>query len=57
MQILPGQPSHPLQQSQSAHQQEPQSSPSIYFHHWQPPTTQAGTSGSANQPSTPSGKL
>jgi hypothetical protein len=57
MQILPGQPSHPLQQSQSAQQQEPQSSPSIYFHHWQPPTTQAGTSGSGNQPSTPSGKL
>ncbi|KAH8787047.1 hypothetical protein F5882DRAFT_113477 [Hyaloscypha sp. PMI_1271] len=54
MQILPGQPSHPLQQSQSAQQQEPQSSPSIYFHHWQPPTTQAGTSGNANQPSTPS---
>jgi hypothetical protein len=57
MQILPGQPSHPLQQAQSAQQQEPQSSPSIYFHHWQPPTTQAGTSGSGNQPSTPSGKL
>ncbi len=57
MQILPGQLSHPLQQSQSAQQQEPQSSPSIYFHHWQPPTTQAATSSSANQPSTPSGKL
>ncbi|KAI9648719.1 hypothetical protein NHQ30_003359 [Ciborinia camelliae] len=42
MQILPGQPGHPLAQSQSAQQQqEPQSSPSIYFHHWQPPTTQA----------------
>ena len=55
MQILPGQPGHPLSQSQSAQQQEPQSSPSIYFHHWQPPTSQAGTS-SANQPTTPSGK-
>ncbi|KAH6673071.1 hypothetical protein B0J14DRAFT_667842 [Halenospora varia] len=44
MQILPGQPSHPLQQSQTAQQQESQSSPSIYFHHWQPPTSQAGTS-------------
>ncbi|KAF8862875.1 hypothetical protein BDZ45DRAFT_160081 [Acephala macrosclerotiorum] len=54
MQVLPGQPSHPLQQSQSAQQQESQSSPSIYFHHWQPPTTQAGTSSSANQPTTPS---
>ncbi|TVY40952.1 hypothetical protein LSUB1_G003108 [Lachnellula subtilissima] len=41
MQILPGQPSHPLQQSQSVQQQETQSSPSIYFHHWQPPTSQA----------------
>jgi len=55
MQILPGQPTHPLQQSQSAQQQETQSSPSIYFHHWQPPTSQAGTS-SGNQPTTPSGK-
>jgi hypothetical protein len=55
-QVLPGQASHPLQQSQSANpsQQESQSSPSIYFHHWQPPTSQASTSG-ANQPSTPSG--
>ncbi|KAK6612025.1 hypothetical protein H4I96_01238 [Botrytis cinerea] len=42
MQILPGQSGHPLAQSQSAQQQqEPQSSPSIYFHHWQPPTSQA----------------
>jgi len=56
LQILAGQPSHPLQQSQSAQQPEPQSSPSIYFHHWQPPTTQAGTTSSANQPTTPSGK-
>ncbi|KAJ8058099.1 hypothetical protein OCU04_012958 [Sclerotinia nivalis] len=54
MQILPGQPGHPLAQLQSAQQQqEPQSSPSIYFHHWQPPTSQAGTS-SAHQPPTPS---
>ncbi|KAF4633380.1 hypothetical protein G7Y89_g4739 [Cudoniella acicularis] len=44
VQILPGQPGHPLQQSQTAQQQEAQSSPSIYFHHWQPPTSQAGTS-------------
>jgi hypothetical protein len=52
----PGQSSHPLHQTQSANpsQQESQSSPSIYFHHWQPPTSQTSTSG-ANQPSTPSG--
>ncbi len=56
MQMLPGQPSHPLQQTQSAQQQEQQSSPSIYFHHWQPPTTQAGTTSGTNQPTTPSGK-
>jgi hypothetical protein len=44
-----------MQQAQSAHpSQEPQSSPSIYFHHWQPPTSQGGTSGT-NQPTTPSG--
>jgi hypothetical protein len=55
MQILPVQSSHPLQQTQSAQQQETQPSPSIYFHHWQPPT-QTGTSNSANQPTTPSGK-
>ena len=55
MQTLSGQPGHPLQQTQTAQQQEAQSSPSIYFHHWQPPTSQAGTS-SANQPTTPSGK-
>ncbi|KAF7910707.1 uncharacterized protein EAF01_002217 [Botrytis porri] len=54
MQVLPGQSGHPLAQSQSAQQQhEPQSSPSIYFHHWQPPTSQAGTS-STHQPPTPS---
>ncbi len=54
---LHSQPTHPLQQSQSAPQQEPHSSPSIYFHHWQPPTTQPGGSGGgAHQPSTPSGK-
>ncbi|EPE29300.1 hypothetical protein GLAREA_00460 [Glarea lozoyensis ATCC 20868] len=55
MQIVPGQPGHPLQHSQLAQQQETQASPSIYFHHWQPPTSQAGTS-SGNQPTTPSGK-
>jgi len=57
MQILSGQPSHPLQQAQSAQPQDSQSSPSIYFHHWQPPTSNAGTSSTAAyQPSTPSGK-
>ncbi|KAK4189998.1 hypothetical protein QBC35DRAFT_118171 [Podospora australis] len=35
--------------------QEPQPSPSIYFHHWQPPTTQAGGGrGGPDQPATPS---
>ncbi|KAF2457622.1 hypothetical protein BDY21DRAFT_266948, partial [Lineolata rhizophorae] len=44
---------HPLHQTQTA--QEQQSSPSIYFHHWVPPTSQEkGSSG--NQPATPSGK-
>ncbi|MCJ1240684.1 Mediator of RNA polymerase II transcription subunit 12-like protein [Varicellaria rhodocarpa] len=48
---LPGQ--HPLQHTQSAQQQEQQSSsPSIYFHHWVPPTSQAGS----KDPQTPSGK-
>jgi hypothetical protein len=57
MQLIAGQPSHPLQQAQSAtpSQQDTQSSPNIFFHHWQPPTSQAGSSGT-NQPSTPSGK-
>lgn len=58
MQILAGQPTHPLQQSQSAQHQDSQASPSIYFHHWQPPTSQAqsGPTSNANQPTTPSGK-
>ncbi|KAI0137372.1 hypothetical protein BJ170DRAFT_590304 [Xylariales sp. AK1849] len=40
---------HSLAQQQSASQQETQS-PSIYFHHWQPPASQA----SSTQPATPS---
>ena len=43
--------SHP---SMASAQQERPSSPPIYFHHWQPPTSQAGQS-SSNQPATPSG--
>ncbi|KAH7250111.1 uncharacterized protein BKA55DRAFT_594268 [Fusarium redolens] len=43
----------PMHSHQHPHmQQEPQSSPSIYFHHWQPPTSQA--SGSSNRPGSPS---
>lgn len=43
-------PLHPLQQAQTAQQQEQQStSPSIYFHHWVPPT-------SSKDPPTPGGK-
>ncbi|VBB78056.1 Putative protein of unknown function [Podospora comata] len=35
--------------------QDAQPSPSIYFHHWQPPTTQAGgTRSGTDQPGTPS---
>lgn len=41
----PQAPGHPAQQ---------ESSPSIYFHHWQPPGTQQG-GGSSNRPGTPSG--
>lgn len=56
----PGQPSTaaiaPYQaqthvQTQAAQQD---ASPSIYFHHWQPPASQAGSGGS-NRPGTPSG--
>ncbi|KAK7980634.1 hypothetical protein PG989_013091 [Apiospora arundinis] len=46
---VPSHATHALAQQQSAPQQETQS-PSIYFHHWQPPTSQAGS----NQPATPS---
>jgi hypothetical protein len=42
--------SHQAGQGQTA---PPETSPSIYFHHWQPPTSQTGTS--SNRPSTPSG--
>lgn len=42
---------HALAQQQSAQQQQDTQSPSIYFHHWQPPTSQASTA----QPATPSG--
>lgn len=42
--------SHPLQQTQTAQQQEQQStSPALYFHHWVPPQ-------SSKDPQTPSGK-
>ncbi|KAG9967914.1 hypothetical protein KCU80_g25119, partial [Aureobasidium melanogenum] len=43
---------HPLHQTQTIHQDQPASSPSIYFHHWVPPTSQAD-SKSGNQPQTP----
>lgn len=41
---------HPLQQSQTIQQDQPASSPSIYFHHWVPP------SESKNQPQTPASR-
>ncbi|KAK8039188.1 hypothetical protein PG993_007599 [Apiospora rasikravindrae] len=46
---VPSHATHSLAQQQAAPQHETQS-PSIYFHHWQPPTSQAGS----NQPATPS---
>ena len=47
---------HQLQQTVPSGQQEPAaSSPSIYFHHWVPPTSQAEKS-SEKLPSTPLGK-
>lgn len=43
---------HPLQQTQTIQQQDqPASSPSIYFHHWHPPNESKGT-----QPQTPASK-
>lgn len=48
-QTLPGQPL----ESQRSQENETDASPQLYFHHWQPPTTQG--SGSTAQPS-PNGK-
>lgn len=48
-----GTQSHPGVAS-AQQQQESQQSPSIYFHMWQPPTSQSSQPGS-NQPATPSG--
>ncbi|KAJ4992213.1 hypothetical protein SVAN01_02232 [Stagonosporopsis vannaccii] len=42
-------------QQQNQNTQE-QSSPSIYFHHWVPPTSQQEKNTSGNPPATPSGK-
>ncbi|KAK7398051.1 hypothetical protein QQX98_012578 [Neonectria punicea] len=49
----PGMSSHQHMQQAQQHLPESQASPSIYFHHWQPPTSQA--SGSSNRPGSPSG--
>ena len=44
---------HPLQQTQNAPPQEqPSTSPAIYFHHWVPPASQSGS----KDPPTPSSK-
>lgn len=43
----------PSQLQSQASQQD--SSPSLYFHHWQPPTSHAGSN--LNRPGTPSGSL
>lgn len=45
--------SHPHMQQAQYSQHESQASPSIYFHHWQPPSSQ--TSGGSNRPGSPSG--
>jgi hypothetical protein len=52
---LPNAPqlAHAPVMQQAQQQYEPQASSSIYFHHWQPPNTQAG--GSSNRPGSPSG--
>lgn len=65
MGIPRGTTNHPLQQTQSgqtghlggssSNQDPVQSSPSIYFHHWQPPTGASGSKDS-KEPGTPSGK-
>ncbi|QUC23962.1 uncharacterized protein UV8b_08203 [Ustilaginoidea virens] len=39
--------------TQSAQQE---TSPGLYFHHWQPPATQLGGGSSSNRPGTPSGE-
>ncbi|KAI0181414.1 hypothetical protein GGR52DRAFT_35932 [Hypoxylon sp. FL1284] len=46
----PGMPHAPHLAHQAAPPQQDTQSPSIYFHHWQPPNTQGGS----NQPGTPS---
>jgi hypothetical protein len=51
----PGITHQPALLAHSQPHQEPQASPSIYFHHWQPPNTQAGGRGGTDQPATPSG--
>lgn len=44
---------HPLHQTQTIREQDqPSSSPSIYFHHWVPPTTQADRGGAPQTPLT-----
>jgi hypothetical protein len=49
---VPPHASHTQTQPPPAQQE---SSPSIYFHHWQPPTSQAGAS--VNRPGSPSGEI
>ncbi|KAF9634419.1 hypothetical protein BFW01_g5314 [Lasiodiplodia theobromae] len=55
MQIQPPPQAQTLSTIQQSQQEQPQtSSPSIYFHHWVPPTTQS--SSGTNPSATPSGK-
>jgi hypothetical protein len=46
-----------LQQNPPQPQDQQSTSPSIYFHHWVPPTTQQEKPSSGNPPATPSGKF
>lgn len=48
----PSSSAHPLHQTQTVQPEQPSSSPSIYFHHWVPPTSQSESK--SNQPQTPS---
>lgn len=51
---VPAMATHPHMQQAQPPQPESQASPSIYFHHWQPPTSQAGNS--SNRPGSPTGE-
>ena len=51
--VLASHQSHQSYSHVQSHGSQPETSPSIYFHHWQPPTSQ--TSSGSNRPGSPSG--